>query len=252
MKYLLTIRFMGGAYAGWQFQKNAPTVQQVLTESCQRLLGERCSVTGCSRTDAGVHARGYRATVSVRDGGDFPASLTAGSFPTAINMLLPEDISVTDAVIVPDSFHPRYSAKSKTYKYLIINGRHRDPWFEGRAYFPRRVIEKELIDRMDSSAGYFCGEHDFSSFMSSGSSVKDTVRTVSELNCRSEGGLIVISITADGFLYNMARIISGTLFDVGLGKISPEDIPDIIESRDRSKAGPTLPAHGLYLYEVDY
>lgn len=252
MKYLLTVRFMGGAYSGWQYQNNALSVQKVMTEACRKLLGDNCSVTGCSRTDAGVHARGYMAAVSLLGGGDFPVSLNTDSFPSAINALLPEDISVLKAELVPDTFHPRYDAKSKTYWYIIINGKQRDPFFEGRAFFPRRLLSYDDIQRMNDACLYFRGSHDFSSFMSSGSSIKNTVRHIYNIKCRSENGLIVIEINADGFLYNMARIISGTLFDVGIGKLSPDEIPKIIDSHDRNNAGPTLPAFGLYLYEVNY
>lgn len=251
MKYLLTLCFDGAAYSGWQFQNNAPSVQGTLTAACGGLFGVPCSVTGCSRTDSGVHAVGFRATVSPAEG-DFPTVIPPDSLPFALNARLPADISVTACTSVPDGFHPRYSAKGKTYRYLILNSRHRSPLYEGRAYLLKRELGADRIALMSSACPYFCGKNDYSAFMASGSSVKDTVRTVSDFSVECSDGLIIISVTADGFLYNMVRIMSGTLLDVGLGKIRPEDVPGIISSRSRSLAGPTLPAHGLYLYEVYY
>ncbi len=243
---------MGGAYSGWQVQNNAPSVQGTLTRACSDLTGAPCLVTGCSRTDAGVHARGFRATVEPEGGGSFPATLTAGRFPSAVNTLLPPDISVLRAEPVPDGFHPRYSATGKTYKYMIADGPQRDPLFEGRAYQPRRELSTETVALMDSAAARFAGRRDFASFMASGSSVRDTVRTVTEFSCRREGKLVVITASADGFLYNMVRIMAGTLLMIGLNGLPPETAGDVIAARSRDAAGPTLPAHGLYLWEVTY
>lgn len=251
MKLLIKLCYDGSAYSGFQFQKNARSVQEELNKAARSLFGFDCDVCGCSRTDAGVHARCFCATLEPRNGGD-TISLPAERVPEAMNFWLPEDIAVFDAEYKPDDFHARYSVKSKTYEYHILNSKYRNPLKAGRVFMPRRFLSGQDVERMRTAAGYIAGRRDFRSFMSSGSSVTDTVREVTELRVTEKDGEIVISISADGFLYNMVRIIAGTLFAVGCGRISPEEIPGIITALDRTKAAETLPPEGLYLCEVRY
>lgn len=244
MKYLLTVAYNGKNYCGYQKQKNGISIQEKLTDAAVSLFGEGVSITGCSRTDSGVHAKGFKATLECRQ-----TSITLDKIPTALNSVLPEDISILDAETVSDSFHPRYDVKSKEYRYVIHNGKIRDPFFAGRAYHYPKPLDHNI---MDEAAKCFVGEHDFASFMASGSKIVDTVRTVYSCNVSREGDIITVSIVGNGFLYNMVRIIVGTLISVSDGKIMPTDIISIINARDRSRAGSTAPAHGLYLYDVKY
>ena len=166
-----------------------------------------------------------------------------------MNIMLPADIAVKSAVPVPDSFHPRYDVKSKEYRYRILNSRIRDPFLAGRAYQFPVPLDTVLMNR---AAGYFVGTHDFSAFTASGSDVADRVRTVYNCSVTSDGGIVTVTVSGSGFLYNMVRIITGTLIDVSCGKICADSIPDIIASLDRERAGFTAPACGLYLYRVEY
>lgn len=255
MKYLLTLSFLGTAYCGWQVQKNAVSVQQAFQDAVYAAFGQRGLVTGCSRTDAGVHARAFRCTLEAEPGKSF--TVPPQSFPAAVSAFLPKDISVLAAQEVPEDFHPRYSAVGKEYEYLIYPSFLRDPFLEGRAY--RVSLSPDRIDheKMDRAAAAITGKHDFASFCASGSDAEDTVRTVYSCRVgtaeREDGGkLISIRVCGDGFLYNMVRIISGTLLDVGRGKLDEDAVGEIIEKRDRSAAGMTLPAEGLYLSRVIY
>ena len=243
MKILLTISYLGGRYHGWQVQKNAVTVQETVQDAIEKITGKRRDLTGCSRTDAGVHAVGYCCCFSAEDGTDL------FSLPKSLNAVLPSDISVLSAREVPEDFHPRYSAKEKEYIYRIYNSYQRNPFEEGRAMHYRHRLD---IAGMSAAAEYFIGTHDFSAFCASGSSVKDTVRTVSELEITKKNDIISVRIKADGFLYNMVRIIVGTLIQAGEKRIEPERAADIIKSRDRTMAGPTAPPEGLYLNRVIY
>ena len=248
MKYLAAITYKGTAYHGWQVQPNGATVQGIMSECCKAALGCVCAVTGCSRTDSGVHAKRYFCTIEPL--ADNYNKIPPERLPDALNHLLPDDIAVISAREADGGFHPRYSAAEKEYVYLIWNERRPDPFLNGLAYhLPYPPLD---VTAMNRGAAAFIGKHDFSGFMSAGSSVEDTVRTVRSLSVSAENGLVSIKISADGFLYNMVRIIAGTLVDVGLGKIRPSELSDIISSRDRSKAGATLPACGLYLNDVKY
>ena len=248
MKYLLRIAYKGTAYHGWQVQPNGITVQAVMCKAAEAAFGCSCSVTGCSRTDSGVHAKKYFCTLEPLS--DNFNRIPPDRLPDALNRLLPEDIAVADAAEAEDGFHPRYSALEKEYTYLIWNERRPDPFLGGLAYhLPYPPLD---VGAMQKAAEAFLGTHDFAGFMSAGSSVEDTVRTVKSLSVSADSGLVTIKISADGFLYNMVRIIAGTLAEAGLGKISPEETGDIISSRDRSGAGATLPACGLYLTDVKY
>ena len=247
MKYFAKIKYLGTAFHGFQVQPDKRTVQGELCAALKLATGVQCKVTGCSRTDAGVHANEFCITVDA-DGATVPAD----KLPIAVSRFLPDDLSLFWAEECDASFHPRYDVKSKEYLYRIKNQKIYDPFEVGRAWFPQRVISAEGIARMQTAAQYFIGKHDFSAFMSEGSDVTDCVRTVFDLSIEEENGLIEIRVSADGFLYNMVRIIVGTLLEIAYGRFSPEDVPDIIESRDRARAGMTAPPFGLYLNRVDY
>ena len=204
-------------------------------------------VTGCSRTDAGVHANEFCITVEA-DGATVPAD----KLPIAVSRFLPDDLSLFWAKECGSEFHPRYDVKSKEYLYRIINRKIYDPFEVRRAWFPHRTISKEGIKRMQDASAHFVGRHDFSTFMSEGSDVIDCVRTVFDLSVEEKGDLVEIHISADGFLYNMVRIIVGTLIEIAYGRFSPDDVPAMIEARDRSRAGMTAPPFGLYLNKVIY
>ena len=243
MKILLTLSYLGTRYHGWQVQENAVTVQETVQDAIERITGTRSALTGCSRTDAGVHALCYCCAFSPEK------ELDVSALPKALNAVLPDDIAVKSAKAVPDSFHPRYSAKGKSYIYRIYNAPERDPFEIGRSYHRRGGLDLPL---MRQASAHFLGEHDFSAFMASGSHITDTVRTVTALDITETGNLVTVRIAADGFLYNMVRIIVGTLLAVNDGKIAADSIPAIIASRDRKNAGATAPAEGLYLERVFY
>ncbi|MCM8710764.1 tRNA pseudouridine(38-40) synthase TruA [Clostridium sp. SYSU_GA19001] len=239
----LIIEYDGTNYAGWQKQKNAVTIQQTLEEAVLQLTGETVNLVGSSRTDAGVHAKGFVANFKTQ------SSIPGKSFREALNTMLPEDITVLESEEVPLDFHSRYSSKSKMYSYTIIN--RIQPPAIGRNYVYH--FKKELnFEEMQKACNYFIGKHDFSAFKSTGSSVKTSVRTIKKAFINRDNNKIIIYVEADGFLYNMVRIMVGTLIDVGIGKIRASDIKDIIQSKDRSRAGKTVPASGLCLEFVHY
>lgn len=240
---LLTIRFLGTAYHGWQIQENAVTVQEKLQSALKTVTGETPEIKGCSRTDTGVHAS--RFCVSVKTESRIPCD----RLPIALNVNLPKDIGVLSCIEVPLDFHARYDAKGKRYVYKILNTPLRDPFHEGLALHYTRPIDENVLN--DACKAYI-GTHDFAAFCSSGSSVTDTVRTVFDATVHREGDIVFFTVSADGFLYNMVRIMVGTLLGITEGKISADDIPNIISSADRSRAGITAPPQGLYLDEVFY
>lgn len=247
MIYLAKIKYDGTAFHGFQVQPEKRTVQGELCAALSETLGTHVSVTGSSRTDGGVHALGFVARI------DAPgASVPPEKLPLAAARFLPSDISITEASECQEDFHPRYDAVSKTYLYRIENEKVRDPFEVARSWFLPRIISHGGIDNMKKAAERILGRHDFSAFMSEGSSVTSTERTVTELTVERRGGVIEVRITADGFLYNMVRIIVGTLAEVGFGRFKPDDVRKIIESRDRKNAGPTAPPEGLYLLKVNY
>ena len=254
MKLVIKVRYNGAAFNGSQVQPGVPTVQGVLTDAARTVFGYDCDVTGCSRTDAGVHALCYIATVVPRGGHeDGWCTVPVGKIHRALNAVLPDAISVTGAAEVDDRFHPRYDVLEKEYIYKIYDGVTRDPFLVGRAWQINRKLTDDRIVRMRAAAGKLIGRHDFACFMASGSSVRSTVRTVTSAEvARTSPDLVEFSIKADGFLYNMVRIITGTLVDTAFDRIDPEDIPGIIDSRDRTLAGHTAPAAGLYLADVQY
>jgi tRNA pseudouridine38-40 synthase len=247
MKYFAKIKYLGTAFHGFQVQPEHRTVQGELNFALNQAFGLPCKVTGCSRTDAGVHANEFCLTVEC-EGGTIPAE----KLPVAVSKFLPNDLSLFYAEECNNNFHPRYDVNEKEYLYRIINSPIFDPFEYGRAWFVSRPITDEGIDRMEKACKHFIGKFDFSTFMAEGSDITDTVRTVTALSVEKNGNLIEIKISADGFLYNMVRIIVGTLIEVAFGRLSVEDIPHIIASCDRSKAGMTAPACGLYLNHVSY
>ena len=248
MKYFAKIKYLGTDFHGFQVQPGGlRTVQGVLNSALDEAFGVECKVTGCSRTDAGVHANEFCITVE-NEGGTIPPD----KLPIAVSRFLPPDLSLFYAEECSADFHPRYDVSEKEYLYRIINARIYDPFEYGRAWFlPRPIGDSELM-LMRRAAAHFVGKMDFSAFMSEGSDTEDTVRTVSSLTVEKQGELIEIRIKADGFLYNMVRIIVGTLTEVAFGRFSPDDIPAIIASRDRTRAGMTAPPEGLYLNRVFY
>ena len=245
MKYLIELSYIGTRYCGFQVQPGKLTIQSTLQDAIESVFGVRLPVKGCSRTDAGVHARQYFATF------DSEKSIPTEKLPLALNSRLPTDIAVRSSRIVPDSFHVRHDVEWKEYEYLLLGSRIRDPFLTGRAY-QCRVMDREQLVLMRRAAEGFIGKHDFAGFMSAGTKIADTVREVRYLEIIEDGELMRIRIAADGFLYNMVRIIVGTLLDVAEGRIEPSEIPGIINSRDRSRAGATAPAEGLYLNRVNF
>ncbi len=258
MKLLLKLMFNGGYYAGWQAQDDSrspkPSLQRTLTAAFSECFGEPMRITGCSRTDAGVHALGYCATAEPAGEHDPDAWLRIppGKVHRAMARHLPDDIALTGEAAVPDSFHPRYSAAGKTYVYRMTDTVWRDPFEAGRSWQLPRPLPPDGMDRMRRAASYIPGTRDFTSFMAAGSKITDARRTVKSLTVDREGSAILVTVSADGFLYHMVRIIAGTLADCALGSRDPDEIPDVLDALDRSAAGRTAPACGLYLAAVDY
>lgn len=240
---LLELAYNGKAYHGWQVQENAPTVQQTFQNAWERITGTRDGVTGCSRTDAGVHANMFCCNIRTH------TALECEKLVTALNAVLPDDIAVKNCKEVPYGFHARYDCVSKEYIYRILNSPVPSPFLNGLVLQYKYPLNENLLDKC---AKHFLGRHDFSAFCSAGSSVEDTVRTVIQSQVFRQGKEVIFKIEANGFLYNMVRIITGTLIAVSQGKIQEEQIPAIIESKDRSKAGPTAAPCGLYLNKVNY
>ena len=249
MKLLLRVRYNGAAYCGFQYQKNAVSVQGELTEAAQRVFGEPCRITGCSRTDAGVHALNFCCTAEA----DGECRIPTGKIHKAFEAVLPQDISVAAAAEVPSDFHARYDCRGKKYVYRICDAPFSDPFEVGRSERCLRPISDETVDKMSAAAQCFAGTHDFASFMAAGSKITDTVRTVFKANVKREAeNIVTFTVSADGFLYNMVRIMAGTLLDMAAERIPFSDMSDIIAARDRSRAGRTASACGLYLSEVFY
>ena len=239
----LIIEYDGTNYAGWQRQKDIITIQEKIERAIEEITGEETQITGSSRTDAGVHARGYTGNFYTN------SKIVVEKFTGAINSKLPRDIVILHSFEVPYEFHSRYNSTGKLYSYAIIN--RREPVAVGRNYI---YHHKTILDTeaMKVATQYFMGTHDFSAFKNLGSSVKTSVRTITRLDIIKNEDMIKIYIAADGFLYNMVRIIVGALIRVGEGKIKPNEIKNIIESKQRSKAGKSVPPGGLCLEEVFY
>ncbi len=247
MKYFAKINYLGTDFHGFQVQPGLRTVQSEISCALEKVFGEVPRVTGCSRTDAGVHANEFCLKIE-----SDAATVPAEKLPIAVSRFLPPDLSLYYAEECSDDFHPRYDVVSKEYLYRIRNRKVFDPFEYGRAWFLPREISKDGISRMNEAADYILGKQDFSAFMSEGADAEDTVRTVYSLTVEKSDDLIEIRISADGFLYNMVRIIVGTLVEIAFGRYEPSYIKDIINSKDRKKAGMTAPAEGLYLNKVYY
>lgn len=240
-----TISYDGHLFYGYQVQPGQRTIQDELEKALQTLhkAKERIPVVSSGRTDSGVHAVGQ--TIHF----DSPLSIPEAKWPYALNALLPDDISVRKAEAVNDQFHARFSAKRKEYRYMIYRGRHPDVF---KRYYAYHVPYDIDMEKVKEASRYLVGTHDFTSFCATKTEVKDKVRTVHELEWSDTGDGLQMRIVGSGFLYNMVRIIAGTLLDVGTGKFSPGDIEKMILAKNRDTAGRTAPAHGLYLWRVIY
>lgn len=239
----LTIAYDGTNYCGWQIQPNGITVEEVLNKALQKLTGEKIQVIGASRTDSGVHALGNVAVF------DTKTTIPPQRIAMALNQRLPEDIVIVKSEEVAEDFHPRYCDCHKTYEYHIINTRIPIPTKRLTNYFVSYDLN---IENMRQAASYLVGEHDFVSFCNVRTDVENTVRTITALDILKNGNEITIRITGNGFLYNMVRIIVGTLIRVGRGFYEPEKVKEILEAKNRKAAGVTAPPHGLMLVEIRY
>lgn len=240
---MLVVAYDGTKYCGWQMQPNGITIEEVLNRTLTELLQEQIMVTGASRTDSGVHALGNVAVF------DSETRIPGEKLSYALNQRLPEDIVIRESKEVEADFHPRRCVSQKTYCYRILNSKFPIPTerlYSNFVYYP--LDEK----RMEEAAAYLIGEHDFKSFCSAGSQVIDTTRTIYDISVERTGEVITIRLTGNGFLYNMVRIIAGTLIKAGLGAIPPVKVKEILEKKDRSHAGPKAPAQGLTLEKIEY
>lgn len=242
MNYKVTLSFDGASFSGWQFQKNARTVQGTLTECACKFFGVPVTVTGCSRTDSKVHADNYVCNINS------PIAINPYGIVRGMNTVLPPEIAIKECEEAEESFHARYDCKKKEYRYLILNTQNRDPFLNNRAlHFPNPLDAQ----KMNEDAKKFIGTYDFCAFMATGSKIIDTTRTVYDAQVTGENGIITFKVSANGFLYNMVRIMMGTLIEVNLGR-NKMDILDIINSKDRKNAGYTVSPEGLYLHRVYY
>lgn len=239
----LTMSFDGTDFHGYQIQPNADTIEEELKKVISKLTKENIKIIGCGRTDAGVHAYDYTANFKTN------SNIPMEKLPIAINSNIVESISIKKAQIVDDDFHARYSAKTKTYVYRICNNKIISPFDVRYACKHGGTLD---IKQMEKACKMFVGTHDFDSHRSVGTDIKNTIRTMQECYLEQNGDILQICMTANGFLYNMARTISGTILYCGMGKIAPQDIHKILESKDRTKAGPTLEAKGLFMKTTTY
>lgn len=239
----LKMMYDGTAYHGWQVQKNDVTVAGTLEKALSKMCGHTVKAVGCGRTDAGVHAKCYCANFKT------DSRIPCDRIPFAVNALLPPDISVTAAAEVEDDFNAILSCDRKEYTYYIYNSRIKDPFYHNRAYFYPSPLKLEV---MREAAREFVGTHDFAAVRSVGTETKTTVRTVYYYDVEQKGDIFSLRVCADGFLYNMARAMAGTLIYASEGKLAPEDIPGLLEKRDRRHTGPTVPPQGLYMTRLWY
>lgn len=237
-RVMLTVAYDGTNYHGWQLQPNVRTIESVLNDALSALFHEDIRVIGASRTDTGVHAMGNVAVF------DTNARMPADKVSYALNQRLPEDIRIQSSKEVSLDFHPRHQNSRKTYEYRILNREFPLPTQRLYAHFTYVPLDAAL---MQQAADYLIGEHDFKSFCSVNTAAETTVRTIYDLNVNQQGDMITIRVTGNGFLYNMVRIIAGTLIEVGRGSLEPDRMPEILEALDRTRAGPTAPACGLTL-----
>lgn len=239
----MVVAYDGTNYCGWQVQPNEITIEEVLNRSLSNLLGEEIEVMGASRTDSGVHSLGNVAVF------DTNTRMPADKIAFALNQRLPEDIVVQGSCEVPSDWHPRYQESTKTYEYRILNRTFRMPTRRFDTYFYHYPLD---VEQMSEAASYLVGTHDFASFCAANAQVKSTVRTIYSCTAQKENDIITIRVTGNGFLYNMVRIIAGTLIEVGAGKRRPEEIKDILAAENRDAAGPTAPAQGLTMMGIEY
>lgn len=239
----LTIEYDGKDFNGWQKQPNKLNIQGTIEKAIESIVGHEVDLTASGRTDAGVHALGQVANFKTE------SSIPIEKMAIAINSRLKKSIIIKNAEEVDDRFHSRLSCKKKTYRYIINNSKQGTAIYRNLEYHISNNLD---IDKMKEAASFFEGEHDFKAFKASGTSSKNSIRTIYKADVYKKNDRIYIELTGSGFLYNMVRIISGTLVDVGISKIEPKDIPEIINSQKRENAGKTLPAQGLYLVSVEY
>ncbi len=241
MRVQLTVAYDGTNYHGWQLQPNGITIESVLNQALSDLLEENITVIGASRTDAGVHSLGNLAVF------DTNTRIPAEKISYALNQRLPEDIVIQESKEVAANFHPRRCSSRKTYEYKILNRQFPDPTRRRDTYFYHYGLD---VEKMRKAAGFLVGEHDFKSFCSIHTSAETTVRTIYAIDVKKEEDVIAIRIEGSGFLYNMVRIIAGTLVEVGNGKLEPETLKQILNQKARNAAGPTAPAHGLTMIGI--
>ena len=239
----LTVAYDGTDYCGWQVQNNGPTIEGELNKVLSRVTGTPVKVIGASRTDAGVHAKGNVAVF------DTESRIPPERFMYVLNSFLPPDVVVTNSCRVAGDWHPRHCDSEKTYEYRVLNREVPDPLHRRDAYFVSYPLN---LPNMRRAAAALTGTHDFKSFCCAQSEAENTVRTLYELDIRKDGELLVFTARGSGFLYNMVRILVGTLLEVGRGKRKPEDMPAILEKKDRQAAGMTAPPQGLTLVEIRY
>lgn len=239
----LTIEYDGKDFNGWQKQPNKLNIQGEIERAIEEITGEKVDLIASGRTDAGVHALAQMANFKTN------SNLPVKKYPIALNTKLKKSIRIQKAEEVEEDFHSRYHCKQKTYRYVINNSEQGSSIYRNLEYF---VPNKLNVEKMQEAVKYFEGEHDFKAFKASGTSSKSSVRIIYKAKVEKQGDRIIIELTGNGFLYNMVRIIAGTLVDVGLEKIEPDEIPEIIENGERSRAGKTLPPQGLYLVKVEY
>lgn len=239
----LVVAYDGTNYHGWQIQPNAVTIESELNKCLSKLLQEDIQVIGASRTDSGVHALGNVAVF------DTVHPMPAEKISYALNTLLPEDIRIQKSEEVAKDWHPRHVVSRKTYEYRIFSSTFPMPVGRQYHYFTYHELD---IEKMQKAAKYLVGEHDFKSFCQTGAVVETTVRRIISLEVTKENSMIILRVCGNGFLYNMVRIIAGTLMEVGLGRMEPDKLKEILEAKDRSAAGPTAPACGLTLCGYEY
>ena len=252
MKILLKIAYLGTAYCGYQVQPNGITVQEKLNEAARAVFGFDCDIVGCSRTDSGVHARGFCATVTKKGTNSLETTVPTDRIPRAMNVNLPPDIAVLEASAVADDFHARYGVISKEYEYLIYNGAERDPFLLDRAWHIPKHLDDAAVAAMHRAAGAFVGKHDFTALRDGDPDEKDPVRHVLAASVVRNGDMISFRVRADGFLYHMVRVMAGTLVEVGKGRLTPEAVSAHLAGKERNLLGATAPACGLYLDRVFY
>lgn len=239
----LIVSYDGTKYNGWQIQPNGVTVEEVLNQTLSKLLLEEINIIGASRTDSGVHALGNVAVF------DTKTKIPPEKICYALNTYLPEDIVIQSSSEVDRTFHPRHCDSIKTYEYKILNTPHRRPLLRHHTYFVHQPLDLEV---MNQAAAFLVGTHDFKSFCTVGAQVKDTIRTILSILVEKREDVVVIQVKGNGFLYNMVRILTGTLIQIGHHRIPPEQVKHMLEAKDRAAAGPTAPPEGLTLIGIEF